>query len=136
MTVVLDTSIVSALMHRDPAAWARLRRESPGDIVLCAPVGAEIAYGLSRLAPGSRRRELLGAEYGRLRGAVEWADWTEAASGEFGRQKASLESAGTPLDDMDLAIASIAIQLRARLATANVRHFSRLAGLTVEDWTS
>jgi tRNA(fMet)-specific endonuclease VapC len=133
--IVLDTNVVSALMHRVPAALARLRTSQPADVVLCTPVAAEIHYGLSRLPSGSRRRALLAEEYERLRGAVAWADWTETAAAEFGRQKALLEARGTSIEDMDVAIGSVARALGARVATYNARHLARLDGLAVEDWT-
>lgn len=36
---------------------------------------------------------------------------------------------------MDLAIASIALSIGARVATHYVRHFERIEGLEVEDWS-
>lgn len=135
MTLVLDTSVVSALMRRETDALARLANENPGDVLLSSPVLAEIRFGLERLAPG-RRRELLRAEWVRLRAVLGWCDWTEPAAEAFGREKARLERSGTPLDDMDIAIGSIAIASSARLATRNVRHFRRLVGITTEDWST
>ena len=119
-----------------PAALARLRLSPPADVVLCTPVAAEILYGLSRLPGSSRRRALLAEEYERLREAVAWVDWTEAAAAEFGRQKAVLEQRGTTIEDMDVAIGSVALALGARVATFNARHLGRLEGLAVEDWTA
>lgn len=133
--IVLDTSVVSALMHRIPGALSRLRASEPVDVVLCSPVAAEIHYGLSRLPAGSRRRAILGEEYARLREAVAWSDWTEAAASEFGRQKARLEARGTTIEDMDIAIGSVALALGARVATYNVRHLERLDGLPIDDWS-
>jgi predicted nucleic acid-binding protein len=133
--VVLDTNVVSALMHRLPGALARLRAFEPVDVVLSSPVAAEIHSGLARLASGSKRRAVLAEEYARLREAVAWVDWTEAAAAEFGRQKALLEVRGEPIEDMDIAIGSVALALGARVATYNVRHLGRLDGLGVDDWT-
>jgi predicted nucleic acid-binding protein len=133
--IVLDTNVVSALMHRIPGALSRLRASEPVDVVLCSPVAAEIHYGLSRLPDGSRRRAVLGEEYARLREAVAWADWTEAAAREFGRQKALLEARGSTIEDMDIAIGSVALALGARVATYNVRHLERLDGLSIDDWS-
>jgi predicted nucleic acid-binding protein len=133
--VVLDTSAASAVMHRLPGALERLRRQPPDQVVLSSPVAAEIHYGLSRLPPRARRRQLLEGEYRRLRSVARWADWTEAAAEEFGRQKAALERRGRRLEDMDLAIAALALTLGAAVATLDVRHFSRVDGLTVDDWT-
>lgn len=132
--LLLDTTAVSDLMHRRADALDRLREERPRDVVLCAPVAAEISFGLERLATGSRRRELLAAEFVRLRDVLVWADWDEPAALRFGKLKAALQTDGTPVDDLDLVIASIALAAGARLATSNLRHFEVVPGLVVEDW--
>lgn len=132
--LVLDTSAVSSVMHRVQESLDRLRRYRPADIVLTAPVAAEISFGLNRLAPRSRRRRLLENEYRRLREVVTWADWSEPAALEFGRQKAVLFSRGDVIDDMDIVIASIAMQLAAGVATHNAKHFAVMEGLEVDDW--
>ncbi len=135
MSIVLDTSAVSLLMQRSTAALRRLSQHPPGEVILTSPVAAEVHFGLCRLPEASRRRLLLEAEYGRLRSLVRWHDWNEAAAEEFGRQKARLERSGQPLEDMDVAIGSIAIRLGATLATCNARHMARLDGLAIEDWS-
>jgi predicted nucleic acid-binding protein len=122
-------------MHRIPEALSRLRMSEPADVVLCSPVAAEIHYGLSRLPSGSRRRAILAEEYARIRGAVTWVDWTETAASEFGRQKALLEARGAGIEDMDIAIGSVALALGARVATYNVCHLERLEGLLIDDWS-
>lgn len=52
----------------------------------------------------------------------------------FGKTKALLLGAGTPVDDMDLLIASIAVANDLTLVTHNIRHFSRIPNLKIEDW--
>ena len=52
----------------------------------------------------------------------------------FGQNKALLTKSGTPLDDMDLLIGSIAVSQGFTLVTHNVRHFSRIPKLEMEDW--
>jgi len=133
--LVLDTSAISAVMHGIEGAVDRLRAEAPEQVLLVAPVAAEIQFGLERLTSGSRRRRLLEAEYNRLRRMLRWEDWTEAAAVEFGRQKARLMRLGTAIEDFDIAIGSIALVLDARLATLNVKHLARIRGLVVEDWS-
>jgi tRNA(fMet)-specific endonuclease VapC len=132
--LVLDTSAFSAVMHRMPSALDRLRGLRPWSIVLCSPVAAEIHYGLANLVSGSKRRRLLEEEYRQLRNVVRWMDWGEEAAHVFGTLKADLRAKGTPIDDLDLAISSIALTLGAVVATRNARHFNRVAGLRVEDW--
>jgi tRNA(fMet)-specific endonuclease VapC len=136
VTTVLDTSVVSAVMRRDPAVLVRLEELAPGSVWLPSPVAAEIGYGIARLDPRARRRQLLEREYHRLRRAIQWRDWDEAAARTFGEVKALLEHRGEIIEDMDIAIASVALVLGARLATRNVRHFSRVTGLDVEDWSA
>lgn len=132
--LLLDTSAVSAVMKRAEAALLKLQKFRPGDVVICAPVAAEIHYGLERLERGSHRRSQLEAEYIRLRKAVAWKDWSEDAAMEYGRVKAELERRGTPVDDMDLIISSIALSLCADVATCNPKHFQCVEGLTAQDW--
>ena len=55
----------------------------------------------------------------------------------FGQLKAQLEQAGETLSDLDLQIASIALDHNAVLVTHNQKHFTRLTNfsdLTLEDW--
>lgn len=171
--VVLDTNIVSAIMHQGPGGCTKCRagrnnklerpkngmettccfqslfrsrkqREagvltqlalrSPDEVLLTTPVAAEIRFGLARLEAGSRRQTLLAEAFHKLAGAVTWADWQAGADEIFGRQKARLQRLGTPVDDMDLVIGSIALSLGASVATRNSRHFERLEGLVVEVW--
>jgi tRNA(fMet)-specific endonuclease VapC len=47
---------------------------------------------------------------------------------------AYLRKLGTPLDDMDLLIAGIAIVNNMTLVTHNMKHFSRIPGLKLQDW--
>ena len=49
--------------------------------------------------------------------------------------KGGLEAEGQPLDDMDLMIAATALTLNYCLVTNNTRHFGRIAGLELENWT-
>ena len=53
----------------------------------------------------------------------------------FGAQKAQLERAGTPLDDFDLILASTALARNLVLVTNNTKHFQRIAGLRLANWT-
>lgn len=134
MRLVLDTSVVSAIMRREEPTLNRMKALHPGDLVLSSPVAAEIAFGLQRLPAGSRRRNLLANEYERLRQAVVWNDWTEEAALAFGNLKESLERAGTPVGDMDVIIGSVALAIGGGVATANARDFRKLRGLHVDEW--
>jgi len=53
----------------------------------------------------------------------------------FGVVKTSLQNSGAPLDDMDLLIASTALTLNYVLVTNNEKHFTRIDGLRIENWS-
>ena len=59
----------------------------------------------------------------------------EESAETFGMLKASLEKPGTRLDDFDLAIASCALAHNLTLVTNNVKHFSRIEGLKITNWS-
>ncbi|RKT42754.1 hypothetical protein BDD21_0049 [Thiocapsa rosea] len=48
---------------------------------------------------------------------------------------AETRKAGTPVDDMDTLIAGIALAHGRIVVTCNTDHFTKLPGLTVEDWS-
>ncbi len=49
---------------------------------------------------------------------------------------AHLRQTGQPIGDNDLFIAATALHHGFSLATRNLGHFTRIPGLTVEDWTA
>jgi len=52
----------------------------------------------------------------------------------YGALRTELETAGTPIGANDLLIAAHALALGHTLVTENVREFSRVKGLAVENW--
>jgi tRNA(fMet)-specific endonuclease VapC len=98
---------------------------------------AVTAIGVGELMHGvfksSRVDENL-ARLGVLLGAVTVLPYDEMAASLFGRIKADLERAGETLGDLDLQIASIALEHGVPLITHNRRHFQRVPGLAIEDW--
>jgi tRNA(fMet)-specific endonuclease VapC len=53
---------------------------------------------------------------------------------EYGGIRSELEAAGQTIGPNDLLIAAHAYALEAVLVTANLREFSRVRGLKVENW--
>jgi tRNA(fMet)-specific endonuclease VapC len=130
---VLDTSTVSFLVRGDRAVIDRLAAHARTDVLLPQPVVAELAYGIARLAPSTRRRRLQ-QQFGAILTNLLRIDWTDDVSMAFGMAKATLERNGNRIDDFDLAIAAHALAANATLVTDNLGHMDRIPDLRVENW--
>jgi tRNA(fMet)-specific endonuclease VapC len=133
VTYVLDTTLVSALMRAEPAPSARFLREPRESVMVPQPVVAELLYGIERLPVSQRRRELDAALAVLLRD-LKRATWTDEVSQRFAEVKADLKTRGERVEDFDVAIAAHAVAAGATVVTRNLRHFTRIRGLAVEDW--
>lgn len=58
----------------------------------------------------------------------------DAAVECFGRFKAELRRAGTPIGDVDLLIAGVAASRGLTVITNNIAHFQRVPGISLETW--
>ena len=58
----------------------------------------------------------------------------DACAEEYGALRATLAAAGRPIGPNDLLIAATALAHDLTLVTHNLREFSRVAGLKIEDW--
>jgi tRNA(fMet)-specific endonuclease VapC len=128
---LLDTNVcVDYLNGRYPSVVGRIHRCSPGDLGLSAIVMAELRYGADRSArPKSNhaRLDVLVAEIPAL-------DFDLEAASTYGRLRARLEKAGTPIGPNDTLIASQALARGLVIVTDNVGEFIRVKGLKVENW--
>lgn len=53
----------------------------------------------------------------------------------FSELKANMQKAGKSIDDFDLLIASTALTTNSILVTNNEKHFNRIKGLKIENWS-
>lgn len=128
---MLDTDTVSFLIRgKAPALDARVAATSPRQLCISAVTRGELLYGLN-LKEGAHRLTLL---VDQLLRRVRCLPWDEAAATHFASIAAQLHKAGTPIGTMDAMIAGHAMSAGAVLVTNNARHFSRVVGLTVENW--
>jgi tRNA(fMet)-specific endonuclease VapC len=132
VTHLLDTnSCVEQLRRRaNSALVARLANARPGDVVLCSVVVAELLYGAVRSA--QRARNL--AQVRLFCGRFTSLPFDDLAAEEYGPIRAHLDDIGLPIGPNDLLIASTARAHGLTLVTHNISEFSRVPGLSVEDW--
>ena len=107
---------------------------SRGDVFVCQPTLAEIAYGIARL-PRSKRKAWLRDSHSLIVSTLQRSEWTAEVSIAFGQTKAALEKRGGRIEDFDVAIAAHALAEGAVLVTMGRRHMPRVPGLTVKDWS-
>jgi tRNA(fMet)-specific endonuclease VapC len=128
---VLDTDTLSALVK--PSRPTRLQRElaALGAWLTTVVNLAELWYGVRR-APNSER--LLDVYERRVFPHLRLVPFDEPCAPVYGDVRAALEREGSPLGAADLFIAAICVRHGATLVTGNVRHFSRVPGLRLENW--
>jgi tRNA(fMet)-specific endonuclease VapC len=129
--IALDTNICIALINRrSPAARRRLESHQPGDVIMSAIVLYELLQGAMK----SGRTEANLANVRDFKLLVPAVEFDENDAAEASRVRRHLESSGKPIGPYDMLIAGQAKSRGLVLATNNVREFSRVPGLIVEDW--
>ncbi len=126
-----DTNVWIAYLNPRPSPIKREMRARPArDIRFCDVVKAELFFGAYK----SQRREANLAVLDGLCAGFGSLPFDGAAAREFGRIRAELERAGTPIGPYDLQIAAIALVHNLTLVTHNTDEFARVSGLRIEDW--
>jgi tRNA(fMet)-specific endonuclease VapC len=109
------------------------RVDADEELAVTAISIGELVHGAMKSARSADNIALLDM----LLSTVTVLPYTEWSGRRFGQLKAKLEQEGGPIGDLDLQIASIALDNNAILVTHNQKHFARvarLAGLNLEDW--
>ena len=106
-----------------------IKKQRPSELCLSAITLAELRFGADR--KGSRKLHGLIDVHA---AAIEVAPFDERAAAEFGRVGSVLAERGTPIGELDGLIAAHAVALRCTLVTNNTRHFSKVPGLSLENW--
>lgn len=127
---MLDTNILSDAIRNPFGAVAELiDKADKGSLCVSAIVASELRFGALRR--GSTRLTYL-VENSLARIAI--LSYEDQASHHFADIRSTLEKRGTPIGTTDLFIAAHARSLDLTLVTNNVREFSRVDGLRVENW--
>lgn len=127
---LLHTNMVSDLV-RDPQGRVAGRIAAIGEARVCTSiiVAAELRYGAAKRA--SKR---VSKQVEAVLGALETLPLLPPAEHRYAALRVQLEAAGTPIGGNDLLIAAQALALGHVVVTDNEREFSRVPGLTVENW--
>lgn len=105
-------------------------RGSPGSVVLCSVVVAELLFGALRSRDTARNL----AEVQKFISGFVSLPFDDRAASEYARIRADLTARGMVIGPNDLMIAAIAVPNGLTLVTHHTAEFSRVTGLRLEDW--
>ncbi len=131
MSYTLDTNLCIVYLNgRNPQIVEKLSRIPAQEITVCSVVRAELFTGAEKSQLPNRTME----KYVRFLLPYKTLAFDDNAAAHYGRIRATLEQAGTPIGPLDMLIAAIALANDLTLVTHNTREFIRVPNLKLEDW--
>jgi tRNA(fMet)-specific endonuclease VapC len=129
---MLDTDMCSYIIKEHPES-VRQRFQTLAMEQLCISVVtyAELIYGVERSSSKRVNRPII-EDFVRH---LDVMDWDTGAADQYGVIRAGLEAAGTPIGTMDMMIAAHAKSIKAVLVSNNQKHFTKVKGLKIDNWT-
>ena len=129
---MLDTGISSYIMKRShPAVLRRLQATHPHDVCVSVITKAELLYGVAISQRQAQDQAALDAYLQH----VEVLPYPDHAALHYAEIRAGLKKSGAMIGANDLFIAAHARSLSHILVSNNVREFSQVPGLSLENWT-
>ena len=130
---LLDTDTCSyAMQRRSAKLQTKLMMFAPGALAVSAITVFELHYGVCRLPKASKPQAF--ATIKAFLDNVEVLDFTQQAAECAGMIRAQLAAIGQPIGAFDLLIAGHTQSVNAVLVTNNIREFSRVEGLIIDNW--
>jgi len=130
MRYMLDTNICIYVINARPhLVLERFRREPLGSICVSSVTAAELAFGVAK-SSSQRNREALEM----FLAPLEVLPFDNAVMWHYADLRADLQRRGEPIGALDTMIAAHAIVCNTTLVSNNTREFSRVAGLSLENW--
>jgi tRNA(fMet)-specific endonuclease VapC len=131
VSYLLDTDIcIYLIKRRQKALVQRLMKQDPANVAISSLTLAELEYGVQKSAAVAKNREALDL----FTAPFEVVAFDADAARAYGAIRADLERRGKPIGGIDMLLAAQALALQATLVTNNMREFSRVRGLSVENW--
>lgn len=128
---LLDTSILAFLLRRQRPEMVERMEQADGALHVSTISVAELAYGASRSSDPLRNRIAVEELLSRL----IVLDFDALAASRSGTVRADIAATGSPIGGCDLLLAGHALAADLTMVTNNVKEFSRVRGLRVEDWS-
>ena len=131
MRYMLDTNIcIYLIKHKPEKVFQKLQTIHPEDVCISSVTYAELVHGVEKSAAVEKNRLALSM----LLANIEILDFDAVAANCYGKIRADLEKKGTPIGPLDMMIAGHAQSLGYTVVTNNVKEFSRVSALKIENW--
>jgi tRNA(fMet)-specific endonuclease VapC len=129
-TYLLDTNIISDLV-RHPTGQVYQHLSNVGESSICTSivVACELRFGAVKSRSAKLQQQLE-----QILATMAVLPLESPVELYYAEIRTWLEQEGTPIGPNDLLIAAHAIALNLTVVTANVREFSRVPKLLVENW--
>ena len=131
MRYMLDTNIcIYVIKHKPETVFQKLQNINPEDVCISSVTYAELVHGVEKSAAVEKNRLALSM----LLANMEILNFDVDAADCYGKIRAVLEKKGTPIGPLDMMIAAHAQSLGYTVVTNNVKEFSRVSALQIENW--
>lgn len=128
---LLDTNVcIMYLNGKSPSIKNYIDNLNADHVAVCSVVKAELFFGAMK---SNNTQKTLKIQKSFLQQFIS-LPFDDCCAEIYGTIRADLAKAGTPISSNDLQIASIALANNLILVTHNIREFSRIEGLQIEDW--
>lgn len=129
---MLDTNILVFALRRTLPSLRDRMKAAHGSLLVSTISVSELRYGADRSSDPMRNR--IATED--LLTQLTVVPFDKGAAEHAGEIRAELAQRGTPIGGYDLLLAGHARAAGHTMVTNNIREFTRVPGLVVEDWTA
>lgn len=130
---LLDTNVISGIYKGNQKILQNSESVLNSQLFTCSIVEAEIYFGVDNARSDIKSK--LNLFYDELFGGIKVLPFDSNSAQVFRTTKSELYRIGKPIENFDIAIASIALANNLTLVTNNTKDFENIAGLKVVDWS-
>lgn len=127
---MLDTDSVSYALRGEGNVGTRLLDHKPSELCISVITLGELRFGAHK-----RDSKKLHKLIDTFAASVAPQDFDGDAADEYGRLAAALAKRGSAIGSFDVMIAAHALAKKLTLVTNNEKHFRKVPGLKIENWT-
>ena len=133
MNFLLDTNIcIYIIKQKPPEVLQKFKAYQVGDIGISSITVAELEFGVQKSQFPEKNQQALA----QFLLPLTIVDFDFAAATVYGKIRATLEKQGTPIGSLDTLIAAHALSLQLTLITNNIKEFSRVTDLKLDNWAN